>query len=703
MVMEALIAIVSLWVEVPAFDGAWQDLPARYEVSGDVRTAAVFDANGAEVPCKVQQQRDQRYVYWTRTDDGTAPARYRVDLHAASSFPPAVFVGAGDMLEYGRKDVVADLGVGMWSTAMPIDWNGDGLLDLLYSCTDRPQNGMYLYLQVHDGLFERVERLGDGFDYPQLCDMNGDGKVDILGWPFWYDDVRANGMSVRHEIGLWPPLEGTKGFMMRQVDWDGDGLLDLIGSGVFYHNQPQRDQVGFDETGKWILERGTAFLWVYRNTGTNQAPVYAEAVQIESEDRPIAMNQRACPTPADWTGDGLMDLICGDFLDTFTFFQNLGVGTQPILGRGMPVMTETGPLRIDLCMMSPIAHDWNGDGLPDLVVGQEDGRVAVALNQGVVHGLLTFAEPFFLQEINPPLKSGGMGHPWLDEATGDLFVGNPAGYIERFAWDGKAFANGANLRTPEGVFRIQAGYNGSPQGPNEAKWGYVEPTVGDLNNDGQLDVVFNSCLGRIQQMSLLADRNTVSAPVPVQVAWDDAPLYPEWNWWKPEANELVVQWRSRPIVLDWDQDGLNDLIAQDHEGYPAFYRNNGTMLEPGQRVFLDTSGAPIRFNDERVGKSGRTIFSIVDWTGNGLLDIIRDSKAGIHVGWFENTGNGYVWRGDFPGRALDGHTNGAQAVDWNKDGKLDLIVGAEDGRTYCYHRAALEHPDLLDARRPDPS
>jgi len=114
-------------------------------------------------------------------------------------------------------------------------------------------------------------------------------------------------------------------------------------------------------------------------------------------------------------------------------------------------------------------------------------------------------------------------------------------------------------------------------------------------------------------------------------------------------------------------------------------------------VFLDEKGEPLRLNDGEGGKSGRAGVHLVDWDGDGDLDLLRNTQ---NTGWFENTGdNRYVWRGDFTMRALAGHNTAPQAVDWNADGKLDLIVGAEDGRIYCYHRAALEQPDKLDAKK----
>ena len=43
---------------------------------------------------------------------------------------------------------------------------------------------------------------------------------------------------------------------------------------------------------------------------------------------------------------------------------------------------------MDLEMIVPVAFDWDGDGHVDLIVGQEDGRVALIENTGnVVDGI----------------------------------------------------------------------------------------------------------------------------------------------------------------------------------------------------------------------------------------------------------------------------------------------------------------------------
>ena len=49
-----------------------------------------------------------------------------------------------------------------------------------------------------------------------------------------------------------------------------------------------------------------------------------------------------------------------------------------------------------------------------------------------------------------------------------------------------------------------------------------------------------------------------------------------------KARELVTQWRTTPCVVDWNKDGLNDLVMLDHEGYLAFFQREkrGEDLDP---------------------------------------------------------------------------------------------------------------------------
>ena len=84
---------------------------------------------------------------------------------------------------------------------------------------------------------------------------------------------------------------------------------------------------------------------------------------------------------------------------------------------------------------------------------------------------------------------------------------------------------------------------------------------------------------------------------------------PAWNWWDPAPSELATQWRTTPVVIDLDEDGLNDLVMLDHEGYLAFFHrkrlDDQLWLEPGRRIFTDPAARPLRLNAGVAGRSGR--------------------------------------------------------------------------------------------------
>ena len=100
--------------------------------------------------------------------------------------------------------------------------------------------------------------------------------------------------------------------------------------------------------------------------------------------------------------DGDLDLICGEFLDKFTYFENTGSRTTPVYSAGKRLTTMDGETMVmNLEMIVPIAFDWDRDGDLDLIVGDEDGRVAFVENLGLhiftaKAKMPGFAEPKYL-------------------------------------------------------------------------------------------------------------------------------------------------------------------------------------------------------------------------------------------------------------------------------------------------------------------
>ena len=252
------------------------------------------------------------------------------------------------------------------------------------------------------------------------------------------------------------------------------------------------------------------------------------------------------------------------------------------------------------------------------------------------------------------------------------------------------WAAGKYLSAAGKTIRIQAGKNGSIQGPYEAKWGYTTLSVNDWDGDGLPDIMANSIWGKIVWYKNIGSREKpkLAAAKPVQVKWENKPLKPAWNWWNPQGNELVTQWRTTPVMIDWDRDGLMDLVMLDHEGYLVLFKRvkqNGKLhLQAGKRIFQDGKGGALRLNNGTAGKSGRRKIAIADWDGDTRRDLLLNSR---NVQWwiYDSTSkNKSVFKnmGDLSDQRLAGHTTSPTVVDWNHDGVPDLLVGAEDGRMY---------------------
>ena len=131
-------------------------------------------------------------------------------------------------------------------------------------------------------------------------------------------------------------------------------------------------------------------------------------------DRPAETFGWPSPNFADFDGDGDLDLLCGEFLDGFTYFENVGTRREPRYAPGRRLKAPDGtPLVMDLQMITPTAIDWDGDGDLDLIVGDEDGRVALVENTGklVATGLPQFLAAAVLPAGGRRGQVRGARHP----------------------------------------------------------------------------------------------------------------------------------------------------------------------------------------------------------------------------------------------------------------------------------------------------
>lgn len=629
---------------------------------------------------------------------------------------PAMQLPDAHPLHYNHAELAVDLGVGLWGIPLPVDYDGDGLTDLLVSCPDRPYKGLYFFRNIGSArkpFFAKAQRISDkGLNNIRLSEVNGTAHVLSKGTEYvdFFKTPYLRKRKIRYEGEvLGATYERSRSNMWNCVDWDNDGDTDIV-VGIDTWDDYGWDNA-FDATGRWM--RGPLHGYVYwlENTGEGQ---YVNRGKIEAGGAPIDVYGAPNPCIADFDGDGDLDLICGEFVDGLTWFENRGTRSNPLFAPGRQLTNEKGEIRLHLQMIVPVVCDFDGDGHADLIVGDEDGRVAWVRNTGKVDDRMPqFESPVYFRQQADRVKFGALSTPcafdWDGDGKQDIIAGNSAGeiaFIRNLTGGPNPSWDAPRLFTVDGKpLRIQAGENGSIQGPAERKWGYTVPTVADWDGDGLPDLVVNSIWGRIEWFRNLGAKDVLAlAPAqPGLVAWEGETPKPAWNWWTPQPGTLVTQWRTTPVATDWNGDGLTDLIVLDCAGYPALFErfrapSGELLLKPGRRIFYgvncslydpkrgvaDATPGLLRLNDGMAGKSGRRKICFTDWDGDGRLDLIVDSR---NAAWFRNVGerDGLIrleYMGDLSDRVLAGHTTCPTPVDWRGDGRPELLLGAEDGHFY---------------------
>jgi hypothetical protein len=162
--------------------------------------------------------------------------------------------------------------------------------------------------------------------------------------------------------------------------------------------------------------------------------------------------------------------------------------------------------------------------------------------------------------------------------------------------------------------------------------------------------------------------------------------------------DLGVGLWAWPLPMDYDGDGLMDLVMSGPEGCLALYERrrgaNGKLeLPPPQRVFwsegasvFNSNGLPqnkesglLRLNDGTYGRAGRRTFCIADWEGDGTLDFLMNSAPNVSFfrGLGKNSDGQWAFRdqGPMSPQVLAGHATKPTYFAATRE----LLIGAEDG------------------------
>jgi TolB-like protein len=134
------------------------------------------------------------------------------------------------------------------------------------------------------------------------------------------------------------------------------------------------------------------------------------------------------------------------------------------------------------------------------------------------------------------------------------------------------------------------------------------------------------------------------------------------------------------ILVEWA--GLHDLLLGDRDGYVWLFLNIGTRESPRY-----DSGTRLRAGGKEIKVRGPAVPYLVDWNEDGKVDLLVGNGGGyLHL--FLNHGSGELGPGVMVkamGKDLDVGSRAAPCVvDWNEDGKKDLAMGNGSGEIFVY-------------------
>ena len=470
---------------------------------------------------------------------------------------------------------------------------------------------------------------------------------------------------------------------------------------------------------------------VYLHTGRNQGdvPVFgqprklSEFIDYDEPAAPLSPRYKerwhGSHSFGDLNGDGEVDIVTGSKEEPFRWWKGIGRGkaNRRTFRYQGPLLEASGGKALEPLLKSNSAPtinvvDWDGDALPDLIVGVR---------------LVYYASPLKYQPL------GGYG--WDAVFAGKTWLGgDPLGILVFHknvgTRDKPKFTVGTALRIGEDQHLAMFYANASP-------------AVVDFDGDGVLDVI--ACTNN----RLVAFRNEGTRTKPrlgngVAIQVDGKKDLPYQglslvlaNWKKGDAHHLLFgsaqfiyhahnigsretpQYSIRgpvlqenapllvdafaiPHICDWNGDNKPDLLVGCEKGFITFFENCSTATPSG----LDfRRGKQLTINGKRLRRV--SIFSqsgpdegllgyanpiAVDWDGDGDLDIIAGfAEPGLE--FFENTGTRTSPR-LIAGRKVlvDGdvlpHDQRSRPIcqDWNGDGLPDLMTVTKDGYLRYFER-----------------
>ncbi len=579
--------------------------------------------------------------------------------------------GNGFPLVLGDPEEIGDLYL---SPVHVLDWDGDGKKELV-------GNGVWDLFSffpqgaLPDGtpIVDRGLRWGEVSRSPQreeetdvgLCgkiitsgDFDGDGRPEVILGPRGYSKEAlvvldlVDGVPKHRSQGLpltlvdstlsgeTDPISVAKRWSsarMAAFDWDGNGRLDLVLARFDSENYnpidpetgkvPRDPRERYTRLGEWKGTVGDWSLHLFRNTGEVGRPEFTYV-------RPIALPSAPpggplCPVDPNDPRAGL--LILGYYGDLW-HLPLLEPGEEPKWGELRELFDLQGaPFTRSANMLTIGVGNLDNSNRFDLFAGDISLSLFWCRRYGQDReGRPVYDRPKKVKQRNPHINGGYFSvvttGDWRGTGWPDLLVGSVEGYIfwyKTLSTDPLRFAPPERVRVGNEEIRRYS----KPDPAAGYHWGGSQGPL-DGSNGGYSNPLLVDWDNDGLLDLLVGDMIGLYDWFPNRGTRSRPKLVPPFRL-HVQGEQFFGPWRVRPGAGDFSGDGLPDLVAMDMELDLVLYRQAG-----GKDPSALLPGIKLRYEDGSTIKShgtytplggegrGRTKIQVLDWDHDGNLDLL---------------------------------------------------------------------------------